>query len=63
MGKNVIIFSADMSPSVHVNGRNMNILVIGEGPTHGLQKPTVTAGAKYSINFTKSGKKCFKCAL
>ena len=59
MGKNVIIFSADMSSSVHVDGRNMNILVLAEGPTHGLENATITAAAKYPINFTKSGKKMY----
>ena len=30
MGKNVIIFGADMSSSVHVNNKNKNILILGE---------------------------------
>ena len=32
-GKNVIIFGADTSSSVHVDNRNKNILVLDEGPT------------------------------
>ena len=48
-----------MSSSVHVDGRNMNILVLAEGPTHGLENATITAAAKYPINFTKSGKKMY----
>ena len=46
-GKNVIIFGADMSSSVHV----------GKAPTQGLDDTTLTAEAKYSINFTQSGKR------
>ena len=32
-GKNVIIFGADMSSSVHVDNKGKDILVLGEGPT------------------------------
>ena len=57
MGKNVIIFGADMSSSVHVDNKNKDILIFGEGPTQGLDNTTLTAEAKYPINFTKSGKR------
>ena len=33
MGKNAIIFGADMSSSVHVDNKRKNILILGEGPT------------------------------
>ena len=33
MGKNVIIFGADMSSSVHTDNKNKDILILGEGPT------------------------------
>ena len=56
-GKNVIVFGADMSSSVHVNNKNKNIVVLGEGPTQGLDDTTLTAKTKYPINFTESGKK------
>ena len=36
MGKNVIIFGADMSSSVHIDNRNKDILILSEGPTQGL---------------------------
>ena len=55
-GKNVIIFGADMSSSVHVDNKGKNILILGEGPTQGLDDTTLTAEAKYPINFTQSGK-------
>ena len=57
MGKNVIIFGADTSSSVHVDNKNKDILIFGEGPTQGLDNTTLTAEAKYPINFTKSGKR------
>ena len=41
-----------MSSSVHFD--NKNILILGEGPTQGLGDTTLTAEAKYPINFTKS---------
>ena len=36
MGKNVIIFGADMNSSVHVDNKEKDILILGEGPTQGL---------------------------
>ena len=42
-GKNVIIFGADMSSSVHVDNKGKDILILGEG--------------KYHIHFTQSGKR------
>ena len=36
MGKNVIIFGADMSSSVHINNKSTDILILGEVPTQGL---------------------------
>ena len=55
MEKKVIIFGADMSSSVHADKRK-DISILGEGPTQGLDDTTLTAEAKYSINFTQSGK-------
>ena len=34
-GKSVITFVADMSSSTHINNKNKDILVLGEGPTQG----------------------------
>ena len=56
-GKNVIIFGADMSSSVHVDNKKKDISVLGEGPTQGLDDTTLTAEKKYSINFTEHNKK------
>ena len=57
MGKNVTIFGADMSSSVHIDNEGKDILVLGEGPTQGLDDTTLTAEAKYPINFSQSGKR------
>ena len=45
-----------MSSAVHVNNENKYILVLGQGPTQGLNDSKISAEAKYSINFTQSGK-------
>ena len=56
MGKNVIIFGADMSPSVHIDNRRKDILVLGKRPKQGLHN-TTRAEAAYPINFTESQKR------
>ena len=56
-GKNAIIFGADMNSSVHIDNKRKDILILGEGPTQGLDDTTLTAEAKYPINFTQSGKR------
>ena len=44
-----VIFGVDNSSSVHANNRK-NILVLGNGPTNGLEDTAITAEIKYSIN-------------
>ena len=44
--------AADMSSSVHVDNKGKVILILGEGPTQGLDD-TTTAEAKYPISFTQ----------
>ena len=34
-GKNVIIFGADMSSSVYIDSKGKDILILGDGPSHG----------------------------
>ena len=41
-----------MSSSVHIDNKNKNILVCGEGLTQGLDDTTITAEANYAINIT-----------
>ena len=52
MERNVIIFGAVMSSSVHVDNTNRDILILGEGPTQGLDDTTLTTEAKFPTNFT-----------
>ena len=40
-----------MSPSVYIDNKGKNILILGEAPTQGLDGTTLTV-EKYSINFT-----------
>ena len=57
IGKNVIIFGADMIASVHIDNQNKDILILREGPARGLDDNTLTAEAKHPINFTQLGKR------
>ena len=55
-GQNVLIFGVDMSSSAHIDNKKKDILVLGKGPTQGLEH-TLTAEKMYSINFTVTKKK------
>ena len=57
MGKNVIIFGAGMSSYVHIDNNRKDIIILGEGPTQGLNDNTLTAETIYPINFTQPIKK------
>ena len=46
-----------MSSSVHIDNEKKDILVLGKGPTQGLEH-TLTAEKMYSINFTEKKKFC-----
>ena len=46
-----------MSSCAHIDNRKKDILILGEGPTQGLDDTTLTAEAKYPINFTQSRKR------
>ena len=56
-GKNVIIFTADMSSSVHVDNEGKFILILGEQPTQWLDETTLTAETKYPIDFTQPNRR------
>ena len=45
-----------MSSSAHIDNKKKDILVLGKGPTQGLEH-TLTAEKMYSINFTVTNKK------
>ena len=50
-GQNVLIFGVDMSFSVHIDNKKKDKLVLGKGPTQGLEH-TLTAEKMYTINFS-----------
>ena len=47
-----------MSSSAHIDNKKKDILVLGKGPTQGLEH-TLTAEKMYSINFTVTKKNYF----
>ena len=42
-----------MSSSVHVDNKKKDILILGKGPTQGLDGTILTAEKLYSLNFTE----------
>ena len=57
MGKNVIIFGANMSSSVHIDNKKKDIFILGKSPKQGLNDTTLAADAQFSINFSRSNEK------
>ena len=57
VSKDVIIFGIDMSSSVHIDNKKKDILILGIGPTQGLDDTTLSAEAQYLINFSRSNRK------
>ena len=55
MRRNVIIFTADMSSSVHINNKKKDISILG--PTQQLDGTISTAETKYPINFPELRKR------
>ena len=43
--------------SLHIDNKGKDILILGKGPTQGLDGTTFTSEAKYFIDFTQSGKR------
>ena len=52
----MLIFGADICTSIHIDNKKKDILVLGRGPTQGLES-TLTAEKMYLINFTVTKKK------
>ena len=52
-GRNVLIFGADMSFSVHATNRANHIYVMGDGLTQGIHDTTLYVEQKYFRNFTE----------
>ena len=55
--KNVLIFGADISFSVHTTNRANHIYLMGTGLTQGINDTTIYAEKNFYRNFTDSGKK------
>ena len=56
VGRNALIFGVYMSLSSHIGSKSKDILILGKGPTQGLEH-TLTAEKLYPINFTKENTK------
>ena len=56
IGKNCIIFGADLSSSSHANNKKNNLLVLGKDFVPGINGTTIYAEKLYSINFTEKNK-------
>ena len=54
-GRNVKIFGVDMSSSTKTGNRKRDILILGKGPTQGLEH-ILSAEIMYSINFAENNK-------
>ena len=54
-GQNVLIFGEDMSSSAHIDNKKKDILVLGKGPTQGLEH-IITAEKIFSVSFTATNK-------
>ena len=54
--RNVLIFGADMSFSVHASNRANNIYVMGDGLTQGIHDTTLYVEKNFYRNFTDPGK-------
>ena len=52
-GRNVLIFGADMSFSVHATNKANHIYLMGDGLTQGINDTTIYAEKKYFRNFTE----------
>ena len=46
-----------MNSSIHIDNKGKDILILGKGPTRGLDEHLLTAEKMYSINFALTEKK------
>ena len=53
LGKNTIIFGADMSSSELVDNIKKDILILGKSPTQVLDDTALTPDREYAINFSE----------
>ena len=59
----LIIFGVDMSSSVHIDIKKKYILILGEGPTQGLDGTTLTTEKSINLTSLRIEKNWFKFAL
>ena len=60
VGKNVIFFlGVNMNSSVYIDKKEKDILILGKGPTEGLDNTKLTAEVQYSINVSGSKRKFY----
>ena len=52
-----MIFGNDMSSPVHIYNKKKDILILGKGPTQGLEDTTLKVEVQYSINFARANRK------
>ena len=57
-GKNVIVFWVKNKSSGHINNKKHNILTLSDGISQGLDDTLLNSEAIYSINFSRSRRKC-----
>ena len=61
-GSNVMIFGVEMNLSTKINNGKKYTLIIGEGPTQGLEH-VLSAEKMYSINFTEDKNVAWICTI
>ena len=59
LGRNCIIFEADLSSYLHANNKKNNILVLGKDFVQGINGTTIYAEKLYSINFSEKKKNIY----
>ena len=57
-GRNLVIFGVDMSSCAKIDNKKKDILILGKGPTQGLEH-TLSAEKMYLNNFTENNKNIF----
>ena len=57
IARNVVIFVVDKCSSSHADNRKNNFLVLGEGPTYGINGSFGSSEKKFSFYFTKANTK------
>ena len=62
LARNVITFGVDMNSSIKIDNRKKHILILGKGPTKGLEH-TLSVEKMYSINFTEDHKKSIEVCI